>query len=85
MTPFGAALRALLLAGALLLLPAVASPLEVRYLYALTPAVAWLAADGAAWLARRGGAGTAVAGLLLIAQAVLAAQNAAQALFFRYR
>jgi hypothetical protein len=69
----------------LLALPAVASPLEVRYLYALGLPLAIVAADGWRALRERGAGGAAAAWLLLAAQLALAATNIADALLFRYR
>jgi hypothetical protein len=78
-------LRALWMAGGGLLLLAVLSPLEVRYLYALTPAVALAAAEGQARLHRRGGAAALAALLVLLAQAAVAVPNLADAIVLRYR
>ena len=78
-------LAALWLAGALLALVGVVSPLEVRYLYALAPALAVASAGGALDLLRRGPGGQAAAVALLAAQAVLALRVMAEALLFRYR
>ncbi len=71
--------------AALLLLPAVVSPLEVRYVLALAPAVAALAADGTCRLWARGRGGRLAASALLLTQAGLAASNLVDALLFRYR
>jgi hypothetical protein len=73
------------LAGALLALVGVASPLEVRYLYALSPALGVAAAGGALSLFRRGLWGRALAGFLLAAQTTLALRLIAEALLYRYR
>lgn len=81
----GRDLRALWLAGGVLCLVALASPLDVRYLYALTLAVAAAAAAGAQRLVAEGGARRALA---VLGTAALAAQGAlgiAQALWQRYR
>ena len=67
----GRPFRALWLAGLGALALALVSPLEVRYLYALTPALAVAAADGVLRLAgTRGGAVVAV--VLLAAQCAAA-------------
>ncbi|MET0555165.1 MAG: hypothetical protein ABW221_19135 [Vicinamibacteria bacterium] len=81
----GRDLRALWGAGAVLCLVALLSPLDVRYLYALTCAVAVAAAAGCLRLWRSGGAQRALAvlaGLALAAQGLL---GVAQALWQRYR
>jgi hypothetical protein len=79
------ALAAYWLAAAALALPAVVSPLEVRYLYALTAPVAAAAGLGAVRLHARGG-GWRIAGWVLGA-AMLArgTVNIAEAVFSRYR
>ena len=71
--------------GSLLAVPAILSPLEVRYLYGLTAAVALSAGAGAARLEAAGGARRVAARLLCLAQAVLGAQAIAEAIFTRYR
>jgi hypothetical protein len=71
--------------AAALLVPAVLSPLEVRFLYALTLPLAVLAAGGWGWLAGRGRAGAALAWALLAVQGLLAARNLVDAVAFRYR
>jgi hypothetical protein len=78
-------MRAYACGAALLALPAVLTPLEVRYVLALGPAVAWLAADGAFNLFERGRTGRVAVLALLSSQAVLAARNLAEAVFVRYR
>lgn len=77
--------RAYAAGAALLVLPALVSPLAVRYMLALGPAVAWLAADGAYRLAARGFKERLAASALLLAQAGLGAANLVDALFSRYR
>ena len=75
---------ALALAGAPFLLAAIISPLEVRYLYAVGPAVALLAADGVVAL----GAnlrGRALAALALAPQVWLAVAGLVRAVLERYR
>jgi hypothetical protein len=72
-------------AGAVLLLFAVVSPLEVRYLYALTIPLAVAAARGALRLSSLGRGGVALAVLLVLAQAWLALAGIADALLHRYR
>jgi hypothetical protein len=76
--------RACWLAGAGLALLATLSPLEVRYLYALTPAAALLAAEGLSWLVRQRGGVPAVAVLALV-QLGLAARGIVSAILFAYR
>jgi len=78
-------LRAFACGAAALALPAVLSPLEVRYVLALGPAVAWLAAEGAWRLLGHGSMGRLAAASLLLGQAVLGAHNLVHALLFRYR
>jgi hypothetical protein len=69
----------------LLALPALVSPLEVRYLYALAPAVAAAAGRGALALHARGGLRRALAWALVAGQIATGALNLAQAVFVRYR
>jgi hypothetical protein len=69
----------------LLALPALVSPLEVRYLYALTPAVAAAAGRGAVTLYARGGLRRALASALVALQVVTGGLNLAEAVFVRYR
>ncbi len=78
-------LRAFACGAAALALPAVSSPLEVRYVLALGPAIAWLAADGACRLLGRGWMGRLAASALLLSQAALAAHNLVHAVLLRYR
>ena len=78
-------LRAAWLAGGVLALLAVVSPLEVRYLYALTVPLAVAAGAGALRLTRKGLGGRLVATLLVLAQAAQAAANGVDALLRRYR
>ncbi|HET8647588.1 MAG TPA: hypothetical protein VFO85_18970, partial [Vicinamibacteria bacterium] len=73
------------LAGAALALAGMVSPLEVRYLYALTIPLAAAAALGVLRLWDRGREGRAGAAVLLAAQAALAAANALDAVLRRYR
>ena len=75
---------ALALAGAPFLLAAVVSPLEVRYLYAVAPAVALLAADGIVALGV-GLRGRALAGLAVALQAWLGVAGLVRAVLERYR
>jgi hypothetical protein len=72
-------------AGACLFVLALASPLEVRWIYALGAAAAAAGASGFAWCWRRAGWTRAAALGLLAAQAVLGAWTAAAALWERYR
>jgi hypothetical protein len=72
-------------AGLVLAVPAIVSPLEVRYLYGLTAAVALSASAGAARLEAAGGARRVAARILCIAQAALGAHAIAEAIVTRYR
>jgi hypothetical protein len=72
-------------AGAVLFAVALVSPLDVRYLYALTFAVAAAAAAGAARLFRSRGGWRMLAVAGAVAVAVFGASNVAEALFLRYR
>ncbi len=71
--------------AALLAVPAIVSPLEVRYLYALGVAVAVFAGVGFLALAARGRAGAVAAWSLAVAQTLVAFANVSAALFERYR
>ena len=79
------ALAAYWIAGALLVLPAVMTPLDVRYLYALTLPLAVAAASGLVQLARQGKAGRLAGALLFAVQAALAARGTFEAVLYRYR
>ena len=68
-----------------LAMPAIVSPLEVRYLYGLTPALAAAAGRGATALHSRGGLRRAVAWGLVALQMATGALNLAEAVFVRYR
>src|SRR5262249_51732557 len=72
-------------AGALLFLPAVLSPLDVRYLYALTLPVAVAAAGGVLGFVRGGAFGRALAAILLAWQGLLAGAEIVEAVLHRYR
>ncbi len=84
-------IAALGLAGVPFVLAAAVSPLEVRYLYAVAPAVAVLAAFGLGAIREAGPSGPVrrlgrlAMGLLTLAQAWLLLQGVARALFERYR
>jgi hypothetical protein len=84
-SPLDRDLAAFWVGGLALALPAVVSPLEVRYLYALTPAVAIAAAFGFERLARKPGAVSVAAWLLLASQVWLALAALREALLTRYR
>jgi hypothetical protein len=71
--------------GAALALPAVLTPLDVRYLYALTVPLAVAGAWGLAALAGRKTAGRLLAALLFGAQCALAARGMLEAVLHRYR
>ena len=73
------------LAGLALALPAIVSPLEVRYLYGLTAAVALCAGAGAARLEAAGGARRLAARALGLAQIALGLHALAEAIVVRYR
>jgi hypothetical protein len=81
----GRDLRAVWCAGGVLCLVAVLSPLDVRYLYALTFAVAAAAATGVLRLWRQGGVRRVLAVLGGLALAAQGALGVAQALWQRYR
>ena len=72
-------------AGAVLALPAIFSPLDVRYLYALTVPLAAAAGAGLVRLRERGRAGAAAAWLLLAGQAAWGLRGLVEAVAFRYR
>jgi hypothetical protein len=73
------------IAGAALVLPAIFTPLDVRYLYALTLPVAVAAAWGLATLAGRGSGGRAAGAALFAAQSALAVRGIVEAVLHRYR
>ncbi len=72
-------------AGLTLLAVSLATPLDVRWAYAMGPAVATAGALGTAWLWALGRGGQAAAGLLLLGVARLAASTGWVALWERYR
>jgi hypothetical protein len=72
-------------AGAALAVPAIVSPLDVRYLYALTVPLAAAAGAGFVRLRERGRAGTAAAWLLFAAQAAWGLRGLVEAIVYRYR
>jgi hypothetical protein len=82
---WGPGLAAWGVAGVVLALAALVSPLEVRYLYALTLPLAVVAAEGAEVLLTRGAGGAALAVLLLAWQAWVAIQGVVEAVLRRYR
>lgn len=79
------ALAAYWVAGLALAIPAIVSPLEVRYLYGLTAAVALCAGAGAVRLEAAGGARRLAARALCAAQVALGARAIAEAMVARYR
>jgi hypothetical protein len=81
----GNALGAFWLAGALLLLPALLTPLEVRYLYALTLPLAAAAGLGLCRLNAAGKGRRALGWLLFAAQLTIAVQGILEAVLHRYR
>jgi hypothetical protein len=78
-------LAAFWVAGLLLAIPAVVSPLDVRYLYALTLPLAVAAAGGFETLAARGAWGRASAWGLLVLQTLQAGRGIVEAILYRYR
>lgn len=72
-------------AGAVLAVPAIVSPLDVRYLYALTVPLAAAAGAGFVRLRERGRAGAAAAWLLFAAQAAWGLRALVEAIVYRYR
>jgi hypothetical protein len=78
-------LAAYWIAGALFAVPATVTPLDVRYLYALTLPGAVAAAWGLAALAARGAAGRLLGALLFGWQCALAAHGILEAILHRYR
>ncbi len=81
----GRDVTALWLGGLALAVPAVLSPLDVRYIYALTLPLAVCAGAGLEALARRGRAGVASAVALLALLLALAAEGVGYDVFVRYR
>jgi hypothetical protein len=73
------------LAGAALFLIALVTPIEVRYVYALTLPLAAAGAGGFWQLWRRGWTGRSAALVLLGSQTALAVRSAVEALLVRYR
>lgn len=82
---FARRLRGAMVSVALLAVPAVVSPLEVRYLYGLAALVAVSAARGLLGLHARGGALRALGWSLFAAQAVLGTAAIVEAVVRRYR
>jgi hypothetical protein len=78
-------LTAYWMAGAALALPAVLTPLDVRYLYALTAPVAVAAAWGLVALATKGTAGRLLGAVLFGAQCALAIGGILEGVLHRYR
>jgi hypothetical protein len=78
-------LAAYWIAGAALVLPAVLTPLDVRYLYALTVPLAVAAARGLGALSTRGTAGRIAGALLFGLQAALAVRGILEGVLQRYR
>jgi hypothetical protein len=78
-------LRAWGFTGVVLALAALVSPLEVRYLYALTLPLAIVAAEGVEVLLARGPGGVVLALLLLLWQTSLAIQGIFEGVLRRYR
>ncbi len=80
-----AAVRGYALGALTLAVPALVSPVEARYLFALAPIVAVLATFGAHELWTHGRTGRLVAGLLATAQGFLAWSRIVEAVLHRYR
>ena len=78
-------LAAYWVAGAVLAVPAILTPLDVRYLYALTVPLAAAAGAGLVRLRERGHAGALTAWLLLAAQAAWGLRGLVEAIALRYR
>jgi len=78
-------LAAYWIAGAALALPAVLTPLDVRYLYALTLPVAVAGAWGLAALALRGTTGRLAGAVLFGLQCALAIRGILEGVLYRYR
>jgi len=72
-------------AGLVLAVPAVLSPLEVRYLYALIAAVGLCAGAGAARLDAAGGVRRLVGWALVAGQVAIGLRALVEAIVFRYR
>jgi hypothetical protein len=72
-------------AGAALALPAMLTPVDVRYLYALTVPLAAAAGAGLVDLRKRGRTGALVAALLLAAQTAWGLRGVVEAVALRYR
>lgn len=83
--PMDRDLAAYWIAGAALFVPAIGTPLDVRYLYAMTLPVAVAAACGLTALATRGTPGRLAGALLFAAQCALAARGIVEAVLHRYR
>ena len=81
----GRDLLAYWIAGGLLALTAVVSPVDVRYVYALAPVLAVAASSGLVRLWQRGGGARFLGVVLLAWEAVLGTRNMAEALLWRYR
>ncbi|HEY2944614.1 MAG TPA: hypothetical protein VGN09_19425, partial [Vicinamibacteria bacterium] len=72
-------------AGAALAVPAILTPLDVRYLYALTVPLAAAGGAGLVRLRERGRGGAMAAWLLLAVQAAWGLRGLVEAVVFRYR
>jgi hypothetical protein len=81
----GPDLRAFWWAGAVLGIAAIASPLEVRYLYALTLPLAVSGAGALVFLWERGRIGRGVAVVLALSQLAIGLAGIYEAVFLRYR
>jgi hypothetical protein len=81
----GRDLMAYWLAGALLAVAALVSPVDVRYMYALAPMVAIAACSGFVRLWQRGIPARLLALALIAWQTTLGVRNMAEAIYWRYR
>lgn len=84
-SPLDRALLAFWASGLVLAVLAVTTPLEVRYVYALSLPLAVAAASGAARLGARGGPARVLAIALVAGQVIVGGQAIAEAVFQRYR
>ncbi len=84
-SPLERDVRAYTLGAFAMFLVALVSPLEVRYVLALGPGLALLAAEGALRLADRNPVGRLAVAALLLVQALLAIRAIVESVLYRYR